>query len=103
MLPMTSILHATWIAIVFGAAVSAGAGSKVVINPDGVLQIDGTKTFHIGFIMPPWPDARTPDGKNGIDELADAGATFIRTGIVGPTSLWNDNAFARERSWQDAA
>jgi hypothetical protein len=81
----------------------ARAGSKVVINADGVLEIDGTKTFHIGFIMPPQPDALTPDGRNGIDELADAGATFLRTGIFGPKSLWDEPAFARERAWQDAA
>jgi hypothetical protein len=76
---------------------------NVVINADTVLEIDGQKTFLIGFIMPPQPDAKTPAGRNGIDELADAGATFIRTGIIGPQSKWNDMALARERAWQDAA
>src|SRR5687767_13424344 len=90
--------------------VSATAiASNVAINADGVLEIrsaDGKpplKTFLIGFIMPPLPDAKTPAGKNGIDELADAGATFLRTGIFGPQSLWDDAAFAREKAWQDAA
>jgi hypothetical protein len=79
------------------------SANDVVINADRVLEIDGKKTFLIGFIMPPQPDAKTPDGRNGIDELADAGATFIRTGIIGPNSKWNDQAFSRERAWQDAA
>src|SRR5687768_9351693 len=90
---------------------AAAVASNVTINADAVLEIDASddaragpeKTFLIGFIMPPLPDAKTPDGKNGIDELADAGATFIRTGIFGPDSLWDDAAFAREKAWQDAA
>jgi hypothetical protein len=85
------------------AATSVASAAKVVIDEHTVLEIDGKKTFLIGFIMPPPPDATTPAGKNGIDELADAGATFIRTGIFGPTSRWDDAAFAREMAWQDAA
>ncbi|MEO6437076.1 MAG: hypothetical protein ABIP55_15135 [Tepidisphaeraceae bacterium] len=85
------------------AAGSIAAGSKVVINADGVLEIDGRKTFLIGFIMPPLADGLTPNGKNGIAELADAGATFLRTGIMGPNSRWDDEAIARETAWQAAA
>jgi hypothetical protein len=84
-------------------AVAAQPGNRVVINDDQVLEINGNKTFLIGFIMPPLPDGRTPDGQNGIDELADAGATFLRTGIWGGTSTWDEAAFERERAWQDAA
>src|SRR5207244_11189492 len=67
-------------------------GAKVHINSDSVLEIDRKKTFVIGFIMPPLPDAKTPDGRNGIDELHDAGATFLRTGIIGPQSKWDDRS-----------
>lgn len=84
-----------------GAPVNRGA--RVVINSDQVLEIDGDRTFPIGFIMPPLPDALTPAGQNGIDALADAGATFLRTGIWGGESTWDESAFARERAWQDAA
>jgi hypothetical protein len=86
--------------------ISSGAfAAKIVINGDGVLEVGdgGEKTFLIGFIMPPQPQARTPWGNNGIDEIASAGATFIRTGIIGPNSRWDDAALARERAWQDAA
>ena len=89
------------IALVLGSV--ARGGAKVHINADSVIEIDGKKTFVIGFIMPPLPDAKTPDGRNGIAELHDAGATFLRTGIIGPQSKWDDEAFAREKAWQDAA
>jgi hypothetical protein len=56
------------------------APNKVSINSDLVLAIDGQKVFPIGFTTPPPPDGKTPDGKNAIKELSDAGATFLRTG-----------------------
>src|SRR5215204_317059 len=76
---------------------------KAVINADQVLEIDGRKTFLIGFMMPPQPDAGTPWGKGGIEEVAGAGATFLRTGIIGQGAEWDDAAFEREQKWQDAA
>ena len=72
--------------------------SRAVINADKVLVIDGQKVFPIGFTMPPPPDGKTPDGKNGIAELASAGATFLRTG--GP---WTPETIAREQKYLDAA
>jgi hypothetical protein len=89
--------------VVVAAAALPARGAKVAINADQVLEIDGTKTFLIALLMPPPPDGKTPDGRGGIEELASAGATFIRTGIAGPTSRWDDAALARERAWQDAA
>jgi len=85
------------------------SAAKVTIDENTVLEIAGPavgssrKTFLIAFIMPPLPDAQTPWGTNGIDELSAAGATFLRTGIFGPDSKWDDAAFERERKWQDAA
>lgn len=82
---------------------STAYAGKVVINPDQVLEVDGKKTFLIGFIMPPQPGASTPWGKNGIEELSDAGATFLRTGIIGQGAQWDEASFDREQQWQDAA
>src|SRR5262245_47483504 len=60
-------------------AVSSAVGaSHVTINADGALVIDGRKVFPIGFTMPPPPDGKAPDGRNGIQALHDAGATFLR-------------------------
>jgi len=72
--------------------------NKAVINSDLVLVIDGRKVFPIGFTLPPPPDGKTPDGKNGIAELASAGATFMRTG--GP---WTPATLEREQKYMDAA
>src|SRR4051812_49276307 len=61
--------------------------AKSTINSDMVLVIDGKKVFPIGFTTPPPPDGQTPEGTNGLGELANAGATFLRTG--GP---WTEGA-----------
>jgi hypothetical protein len=75
--------------------------AAVLLNSDGVLVIDGKKTFPIGFTMPPPPDGKAPNGKNAIEELHDAGATFLRTGVMG--KAWDDDAISAERKYQDAA
>ncbi len=89
------------LAFLFVGAVTTGAASRVTINADHVLVIDGNKVFPIGFTMPPPPDGKAPSGKNGIEELHDAGATFLRTGAQG--GPWNDATIANEKKWQDAA
>jgi hypothetical protein len=81
--------------------VTAQAGSHVTVNADGVLVIDGRKTFPIGFTMPPPPDGKTPSGRDGTAELRSAGATFLRTGVM--ARGWDDAAIEQERRWQDAA
>jgi hypothetical protein len=79
----------------------ASAASRVTINPDLVLVIDGKKVFPIGFTMPPAPEAMTPTGKNAIEELAAAGATFLRTGAQGGD--WDEATLQREQKYLDAA
>ena len=110
LLPLASAAAAAAAAAADAAdAAATSPPSRIVINGDGVLETGERprKIFLIGFIMPPQPDAKTPWGVNGIDELGGgeggAGATFIRTGIIGPNSRWNDVAIERERKWQDAA
>ena len=78
--------------------------SRVTIDrPTGVLSIDGEKVFPLGFSNPPPPGGRAPSGKEGLKELADAGATFIRTGI----GNWSAASIAQqievERALLDAA
>jgi hypothetical protein len=81
--------------------VITSAASRATINSDLVLVIDGRKVFPIGFTMPPPPDGATPAGKNAIQELADAGATFLRTGAQGGD--WDEATFQREQKYLDAA
>ncbi len=73
--------------------------NKMTYGPDLVFQIDGKKIFPIGFTMPPPPDGKTPSGKSGIQELADAGANFMRTG----KGKWNKDEIAYEQKYEDAA
>ncbi|HZN67687.1 MAG TPA: hypothetical protein VFB66_20525 [Tepidisphaeraceae bacterium] len=99
-LSRTAVTVATAL-LAFLLALPAAAGTKASFNADGVLVIDGKKVFPIGFTMPPPPDGKTPAGRNGIEELHDAGANFLRTGVMG--TAWDEAAFAREQAWQDAA
>jgi hypothetical protein len=94
-------LIATGLVLQFITHARAADASKVTINADQVLVIDGKKVFPIGFTMPPPPDGRTPQGTNAIEELHDAGANFLRTGVMG--TAWNDAAFELEQKYHDAA
>jgi hypothetical protein len=75
--------------------------AKAIINSDLVLEIDGKKVFPIGFTLPPPPNGRTPLGKKAIQELADAGATFLRGGPMGRD--WDATRFAEEKKMENAA
>jgi hypothetical protein len=82
-------------------SLSSTNANTVSLNSDGVMVIDGKKVFPIGFTISPPPDGKTPSGKNAIEELADAGATFLRAGPLG--SPWNEARFASEKKMEDAA
>jgi hypothetical protein len=85
------------------AATSAfSQATKVTVNSDNVLVINDKKIFPIGFTMAPPIDGKTPDGKDGLQELRDAGGTFFRTGPNTPKT-WNDVYIAEEKQWMDAA
>lgn len=88
--------------VAFGLVASqAQAGNQVTFNPDHVLIINGKKVFPIGFTTAPDPVAKAPNGKYGLEELADAGATFMRTGTLGKD--WTETTIADEQKWEDAA
>src|SRR5262249_46380700 len=77
--------------------------TKVVVLPSGGLKVAGKTLFPIGISMPPPLGAKTPTGRNGFEELAAAGVTFVRTG----TAAWDedvvDGQIAAERKLLDAA
>src|SRR5678815_1000114 len=83
------------------SAYCADAPAHSAIDSHGVLILDGKKIFPIGFTMPPPPDGRTPEGKDAIAELREAGANFLRTGPMG--TAWNNDALELEQRYQDAA
>lgn len=89
-----------FVAVALGAQRVRGA-TRVTINADLVTELNGQKIFPIGFTMPPPLDGVTPEGKNGLRELADAGGTFMRTGASGGD--WTEATTEREQQWMDAA
>jgi hypothetical protein len=78
------------------------APSKVTIDDNNVIAIDGRKVFPIGFTMAPKPETTAPSGKPALEELRDAGALFMRTGPMGQDSNW-DKWMDEEQNWQDGA
>ena len=87
-------------AVIAGSSLQA-APTKVSINDDQVMTINGKKIFPIGFTMPPPPDGVTPWGKNAFQELSDAGANFMRTGAW--EGGWTPQTIAKEKQYMDAA
>src|SRR5688500_10279851 len=78
--------------------------SRVTIDgPTGALRIGGQKVFPLGLSNAPPLGGTTPGGKDGLKELADAGATFIRTGRGNWGSAQLDEQLAAERAQLDAA
>ena len=82
-------------------ASAADADARVAIDSAGILTIGNRRVFPIGFTMPPPPDGKTPAGTDALGELREAGANFLRTGVMG--SNWNDAALDAEQKYQDAA
>jgi hypothetical protein len=104
-----------WLGCVVAAAVLVLTGAsvavaeehagpnKVVINSDLVLEINGRKTFVIGFTLPPPPDSKAPNGRPAYEEIREGGGNFFRTGPMGAESKWDDAWIASEQQYQDAA
>lgn len=99
------VLVQVWLGLCVAALPVAGAdkSSKVIINADGVLKINGKKVFHIGFDLPPPAGAKAWNGTNAIAELRAAGATFLQTGPGGKERWTDAEVLKREQAWFDAA
>jgi hypothetical protein len=76
--------------------------SRVQIEGDNILSINGRKVFPIGFTMAPPPGSRSPRGVEGLRELRDAGALMLRSGPMG-MGKWDEAGISREREWMNAA
>src|SRR4051794_8796682 len=88
--------------MLLASAAFAQEGSKVSIDENGAMVVNGKKVFPIGFTMAPRPETTAPSGKPALQELRDAGALFMRTGPMGEKSSW-DNWTDEEQKWQDGA
>jgi hypothetical protein len=80
----------------------AQGGSRVTLNQDGVLVVNGQKILPIGFSNGPPPDGRTPDGRPAFLEIKETGGTFFRTGMW-TGQKWGPALIEQEQVWMDAA
>jgi len=90
------------VVLALACAVATIGATKVTINNDKVLEINGKKVFPIGFTMAPAPGMKAPNGNDGLKELHAAGGSFLRTGPNG-NARWNDKYIEQEQKWFDAA
>jgi len=72
----------------------AGAGSVVTVNADNALVINGRKVFTIGFSPGPPNNGTTPQGKDALQELRDAGALLFR---IAQTTSWNSTVISNQQ------
>ena len=78
--------------------------SRVTVDKaTGALRVAGAKAFPLGLSNPPPLGGKAPNGLDAFKEIADGGASFIRTGRGdwGPNRL--DEQLAAERAVLDAA
>ena len=76
--------------------------TKLTIDENHVLSINGKKVFPITFTIIPPPDAKAPSGKLALEEWAAAGAHFIRTGPMADDK-WEKGWMEKEKAYQEAA
>jgi hypothetical protein len=103
LIPPTLIAIGFAVCLALPKSTFAEESPALTFNEDGVLLIGDRKVFPVGFTLPPPPQGKAPDGRHAYKALADAGATFIRTGPMGPGGAWNDEWLKNEQAYQDAA
>ena len=78
--------------------------SRVTVDQaTGALRVAGAKTFPLGLSNPPPLGGKAPNGVDGLKEVADGGATFIRTGRGDWGAGRLEEQLAAERAVLDAA
>jgi hypothetical protein len=78
--------------------------SVVAVDPaTGSLTIDGAKVFPLVLAQPPPQGGKTPDGKDGWNEVTSVGVNFIRTRAINWSLGQIDAQIAAERQVLDAA
>lgn len=78
--------------------------SRVTIDrATGALRIGGARVFPLGLSNGPPPGGTTPAGRDALEEVAAAGASFLRTGRGNWTVGQLGEQVAAERAQLDAA
>src|SRR5437016_448653 len=89
--------------LLLAAASFSWAGTKVTLDKNGVMEIDGRKTFVFSFSLPPPAGARTPDGRDAFEELASAGVNFMRIRPTTGPEDFTESGIRTIGAWLDAA
>jgi hypothetical protein len=89
-------------AIVARVGAAAATGSSID-RASGALIVGGAAVFPIGLSNPPPPNSTTPDGRNGLAEVAANGVNFVRTGLADWTLELVDSQIAAQEQLHAAA
>src|SRR6185437_3094530 len=89
--------------IIAAFAACACAGTKVTLDENGVMVIDGHPTFVISVSLPPLPGAKTPTGRDALAQLKEDGLTLMRIRPTTGSQRDGEDDLRSIRQWLDAA
>src|SRR6266487_5388727 len=89
--------------IALAVVCSSALATKVTLDENGVMEIDGKKTFVFSFSIPPPPGGKTPEGNDAFAELHDAGVNFMRIRPTTGPEKFTEADIRSIRPWLDAA
>jgi hypothetical protein len=78
-------------------------GTKVTLDENGVMEIDGRKTFVLSVSLPPPPGGKTPEGNDAFAVLKQDGLNFMRIRPTRGADDWTESGIRSIRAWLDAA
>ena len=76
-------------------------GAATSRDANGRILLDGRPVFPIVLARGPSLGSRTPWGVDGLDEVVDAGVTFLKTGPA--SGIWTRAAIENAIAWNLAA
>jgi hypothetical protein len=103
MVVMRVCLRLIVLAIVLVSKPTRAAGTKVSLDENGVLVVDGRKTFVFSFSLPPPPGGKTPEGRDAFEELKDAGVNFMRVRPTTGPQDYTEEGIRAIKPWLDEA
>ena len=86
--------------MVLASVGNAGAASTS-FDERGTVLIDGNRAFPIVLAKGPTLGARSPAGRDALDEVASAGVNFLKIGPA--TTPWTDADIQEATAWNRAA
>src|SRR2546423_14239969 len=82
---------------------AAQGGTRVTLDENGVMNVDGKKIFMLSTSLPPLPDQKSPEGKMGLAQLKEDGLNFCRIRPVVGMDRFDEEGIRTIKPWLDAA